>query len=293
MSGIEASAEIQVAARAVADENKKLRALLNQQGVSNNAIEANLRNDSTLGQGVSGAKAGNAVQVLEQLLATKKAFPCDTNYASGSVNSQREESRDSSVSIIQSGWSDTPNQMSHEGFSMSGAYQQQELDQFITPRTSASRTPSVNHGRTQSTPLQARSRLNYASTTTPASSSPSCSHDQVATQIMYDFDAQMYQHNNHHNSLADFNQIQSHNQLAQAHLSSVNGYHPVVTSNTNSCLYATDMIASMAGGDPDCVRQELCGGNRNGGDCQVDNHLIFRTMDQYTEARLQDRGHQI
>ncbi|PMD62959.1 uncharacterized protein K444DRAFT_525186 [Hyaloscypha bicolor E] len=52
------------------------------------------------------------------------------------------------------------------------------------------------------------------------------------------------------------------------------------TSNVNNCNYATDMITTMAGGDPSAVRQDL--GCLPGMDCEVDNHLVFNVMDRYT-----------
>src|ERR1700728_4383237 len=58
LQGIEASPEIQLAARRVADENKKLRMLLNQNGVGDDNIEAYLQStaspDTIMGQGFGG-----------------------------------------------------------------------------------------------------------------------------------------------------------------------------------------------------------------------------------------------
>ena len=49
--------------------------------------------------------------------------------------------------------------------------------------------------------------------------------------------------------------------------------------NVNSCAYATDMITTMAGGDPMAVRADL--GCLPGMDCEVDNQLVFNVMDRY------------
>jgi len=57
-------------------------------------------------------------------------------------------------------------------------------------------------------------------------------------------------------------------------------YMPITTSS-NSCVYATDMITTMVGSsDPSSVRADL--GCLPGMDCEVDNHLVFSVMDRYT-----------
>ncbi len=83
--GVEASTEVQQAARRVAEENKKLRALLNQAGISHASIETYLRTgDASTGIGESRggsstaivrppAVGGNTVQVLEHLMVPR--FP--------------------------------------------------------------------------------------------------------------------------------------------------------------------------------------------------------------------------
>lgn len=60
-------------------------------------------------------------------------------------------------------------------------------------------------------------------------------------------------------------------------------YMPIATSNStnvNSCVFAADMITTMAGADPGAVRADL--GCLPGMDCEVNNHLVFNVMDRYT-----------
>ena len=54
--------------------------------------------------------------------------------------------------------------------------------------------------------------------------------------------------------------------------------------NANSCVLATDMITTMAGGDPSAVRADL--GCLPGMDCEVDNQLVFNVLDRYTGSGL-------
>jgi len=85
LQGIEASSEIQGAARKVAEENKKLRALLSQQGVREDSIEVYLQASSTgdTAMGVQYGSHSEVVQVLEQFLSTRKACCTDGNNPTG------------------------------------------------------------------------------------------------------------------------------------------------------------------------------------------------------------------
>ena len=68
LQGIEASSEIQMAARRVADENKKLRGLLAQHGVGDDTIETYLETSPTSdSMGGQYGSSSVAVQILEQL----------------------------------------------------------------------------------------------------------------------------------------------------------------------------------------------------------------------------------
>jgi len=315
LQGIEASAEIQLAARRVADENKKLRMLLNQNGVSDDNIEAYLQSTASpdtvmgLGFGGFGGAGSGAVQALEHLLTTRKSCCADGNTgAPGPIITNVEGgSRDSSsgsISTVQSMWEPSYNnqvrsQNDHSGMRGSGKAPQH---QFMTPSSNVSRTgPVVSAARAGSSSAQQQHPpLNRIPSLAPSmvssGSTPATSSQQ--TQALYDFDAQVSMvpsfHSNQHQSHNNNNNITTANHLSQAHtqsrllapVSRANQYTPTSTSSssvagTNSCDFATNMITTMAGSDPQDVRADL-GCLTNGMDCQVDNQLVFNVMDRYT-----------
>ena len=158
LQGIEASAEIQLAARRVADENRKLRILLGQHGVGDDIVETFLQStaspDRTLGGSYCGGgrtPSSGAVQVLEHLMIARKPCCSDGNTCAAATftNSAQGPSRDSSttgsMSTVQSLW-DPPfvgqlrsqNDIAHLDDSERTSQQQ-----FVSPPTTASRTGSV------------------------------------------------------------------------------------------------------------------------------------------------------
>ncbi len=70
-TGVEASIEIQASARLVAEENKRLRALLQSRGIMSQEI------DTALGASRAGPGAPSKAEILEAKLSTKK--PCSSN----------------------------------------------------------------------------------------------------------------------------------------------------------------------------------------------------------------------
>jgi len=276
LQGIEASAEIQVAARKVADENKKLRGLLAQHGIGDDSIEAHLQTspttDYTAGYGGSSA----AVQVLEQLLQTRKS--CCANGSGPNIQTgPRGGSCDSpaSVTTVQSLWDPIYSQnMGSRNLSgpIPGGKAASTAHQFMTPGTSnASRTSSVSLGHSpnhilSNQPAQAHMPRN------PGSS--------MHRHQMFDFDSELLSNPSFSHQASGEKRLQS----IQTHNSSM--YSPQPTNrNVNNCDYATDMITTMAGVDPSTVRADL--GCLPGMDCDVDNHLVFNVMDSYSDgARL-------
>jgi len=322
LQGIEASAEIQLAARRVADENKKLRILLNQNGVGDDNIDAYLQStaspDTVMGQGFGGlgGMGSGAVQVLEHLLTTRKPCCADGNTGAPGPTTTNlgGESRDSSsgsISTVQSMWDPSYNnqvrsQNDHSGMRSTGKAPQH---QFKTPSSTVSRTGSVvSNGRAGSSSAQqqtqqqqqqqqhaSRNRIPSLAPSMASSGSTATTSSQQ-TQSLYDFESQVsmlpsfhgHQHHQPHNN------VNTANQLAQAHTQS----HPLVpvsrssqyiptsassssVAGANSCYDAADMITSMAGGDLQSVRADL-GCLNNGMDCEVDNQIVFNVMDRYT-----------
>ncbi|KUJ16208.1 uncharacterized protein LY89DRAFT_77292 [Mollisia scopiformis] len=277
LQGIEASSEIQMAARRVADENKKLRGLLAQHGVADDNIEAYLQTSPTT-DGMAGGpytSSSGAVQLLEQLLQTRKTCCADGN---NPVLGQGTGSRDSSTSVttVQSLWD--PVYAQNPG--RAGSLQQtgkaaSSAHQFMTPSTSsASRTSSVSHG-----PASHHQRLALGQIPRSPASNPS-SHSQH--QHLFDFDPQISVSGSYSS-----HQSHTHKHLqphSGAQRSSVYISHPPTNTNVNNCNYAAEMITTMAGADPSTVRADL--GCLPGMECDVDNHHLFEVMDRYSGVGL-------
>jgi hypothetical protein len=309
LQGIEASAEIQLAARRVADENRKLRMLLNQNGVGDDNIEAYLQStagpDTVVGQGFGSPGGGSSgtVKALEHLLNTRKPCCADGNTgAPGPIITNVEGgSRDSSsgsISTVQSMWEPSYNnqvqpQNDHGGMGSSGKAPKQ---QFMSSSLNVSRTGSVvstGCAGSSSAKQQQHPPLNRMPSLAPslASSRSTATTSSQQTQL-YDFDPQVsmrpsFRGNQHHQSQKN---ITTANYLAQTHMQSrplapvsrSNQYIPTSSvAGTNSCDYAANMITGMAGGDPQDIRADL-GCLTNGMDCEVDNQLVFNVMDRYT-----------
>jgi hypothetical protein len=280
LQGIEASSEIQMAARRVANENKKLRGLLAQHGVGEDTVEAYLQTSPTTDMlvGCQYGSSSAAVQMLEQLLQTRKTFSADgntVNISMGGGHGSRASS--GSLSTVQSLWDPIYSQNTG-GRRRSGTLHPvgkaaSSAHQFMTPsNSSASQTSSVSlgHGSNRGVPLHPQ-RLTPVQMPRNSGS--------TNRQQMFDFDHQL--------GLSSPSQYTSNQRTAEKHQqphttpprSSV--YIPTTSSsNVNNCNYATDMITTMAGVDPSAVRQDL--GCLPGMDCEVDNHLVFNVMDRYT-----------
>jgi hypothetical protein len=269
-----------MAARRVADENRKLRSLLAQHGVGDDNVEAFLQSSPTSDTLMSGqfGNASGAVQVLEQLLQTRKSCCADGNTGAPVNGMGGPGSRDSSVasvSTVQSIW-DPIHASGANGRRRSSGLQPtgkaaSSAHQFMTPSSTGRSTSSLSHNSSHSVPHRQRLAPVALSRNPSPASNANCSQ-------MLDFDSQISFSNP-----SSYN----HQSTAQQHLqphtapqrSSV--YIPTTTnSNVNSCVFATDMITTMAGVDPSTVRADL--GCLPGMDCEVDNHLVFNVMDRYS-----------
>lgn len=251
MQGIEASAEIQMAARKVADENKKLRSLLGQHGVGDDGIESYLQSSPTHDL-LSGPNGGN-VLVLEHLLQARKICSADGTPVPNMNMGMSQGSRQSSVTASTSQWE--PIQASLCAGEQQMLRQDCSTHQFYTPSTTGSRAHSViSTGKESSLNASQIPRYHPVPMPSPALSS---SH-QTALQS-FDYDSQLLPTSLIYNSSFD-------PQQASPYLP------PTNNSNSNSCVYAADMITNMAGGDPSMISAEL--GCMPGMDCEVDNQLV-------------------
>ncbi|KAH6698105.1 hypothetical protein BKA61DRAFT_246220 [Leptodontidium sp. MPI-SDFR-AT-0119] len=277
LQGIEASSEIQGAARKVAEENKRLRALLSQQGVKEDSIEVYLQTSST-GDTEMGGQYGShskAVQVLAQLLSTRK--PCCTDGNNPAGGGGQSFDRDSSgITITQSVWDPsfyTQNPSGRCRSSIQHAGKAASM-QYITP--SGSTTSSATSGTGSSHGMSHHQSLVPAQmgrNLSPASNASSQNHR------IFEDDQPFSMSNQPYPSLQ--NNTPKH-QYPSVQQSSI--YVPT-TSNMNDCNYAAEMITTMSGvSDSSAVRADLgCG---PGIDCEVDNQLVFNVMDRYSGVGL-------
>ncbi|KAM4061822.1 hypothetical protein HRG_013378 [Hirsutella rhossiliensis] len=103
LQGIEASTEIQIAARRVAEENKQLRELLNRHGFSDDHVAHFLQSgtfvplDADQDHPSRAGDPGAAVQSLEQLLVPRRLANLDQDFSLSSLYLPRQSCRDPST----------------------------------------------------------------------------------------------------------------------------------------------------------------------------------------------------
>ncbi|KAH7411085.1 hypothetical protein BKA64DRAFT_373065 [Cadophora sp. MPI-SDFR-AT-0126] len=277
LQGVEASSEIQTAARRVAEENKKLRALLAQQGVRDESIEAYLQTASTpdtVMRGQCGSHS-EAVQVLEQLLSTRKACCTDGNEPLGGGQSCDRESS-GSVTTTHSNWNPSQNTHTrrHSGIQQAGRVASM---QYITPTGSTASGTTLGHTSSHAIPQHQRLvPAQIGRNPSPGSNASSQNHQ------VYEYDQQFSSSNHSYSSIQSNTPKHQYQNIQQS--SSV--YVPTTSSsNVNNCNYAAEMITTMAGvSDSSAIRADL--GCAPGMDCEVDNQLVFNVMDRYSGVGL-------
>jgi hypothetical protein len=260
-----------MAARRVADENKKLRGLLAQHGVGDDTVEAYLQASPATESIIPGqyGHTSSAVQLLEQLLQVRKSCCADGNTGAPSNSGTISRHSSDSQSTVQSLWDP-----SHPQRSLQSARKLGSTHQYMTPSSGGSRASNASTGHSSNQSMGHYQRLTPVSM--PRDSSPSTSNTGYNPHL-YDLDTQLSLTQPYNNPATAHQHLQSPN-LQQG--SSV--YTPVgrTNPNVNSCVYATDMISTMTGGDPIDVRADL--GCVGGMECEVDNQHVFDIMDRYT-----------
>ncbi|OWP06446.1 hypothetical protein B2J93_9219 [Marssonina coronariae] len=259
--GVEASSEIQTAARKVADENKKLRSLLAQYGVRDDSVEIYLQSFAIHDAGMS-ANHSASVQVLEQFLSTRKSC-CGKGTAS--IASYDHDSPGSATNS-QPGWDQSYSQnTSSRQRSGKASFPQQ----FMTSTTShTSTTTSTGHDSIEGGP-------HYKMITPTRMPGPASSNQ---TQQILEYGQQFPQpgqlHFQQHSALHEQLLHQNGTQRSSANLS------PTVPLNVNNCNSATDIFTSMMGvADPSTVGAEL--GCVDGMDFDVDNQVSASCPPRY------------
>jgi len=254
-----------------------LRVLLAQQGIPGDNVDAFVQSNPPLSGSVEGygSATSGAVTALEQLLITRRDC-CSSRSGTGSASgspprilmnhsgiSDGAGSTGSSEGTIQSSW-ETNNQSKHS-----------QRSHNVTPTPTTSTVNGLGYSQcsnsirnsnfdipTQSQRISMRMRnqnLNWLS-------------DSPVSSNIFDSDPPY---------ISQSSNITSYDQQAQAHQQPSLAYNIPHSSSANvsSCVYATDMITTMAGGDPSAVGADL--GCLPGMDCEVDNQLVFNVMDRY------------
>ena len=263
-----------MAARKVADENRKLRGLLALSGIGDDSIEAYLQSspagDVQLGSQIPSHSV--PVQALQHLLQTRK--PCCSETRTGlPVHNGEAGSREGSLTSVSTAQSSrdlsrlpASGSLHHTGKSTS--------HQFVTPSSTRSTTSSISYHSHHSVPRH----QTLSSSSLRRNPSPTSMANQPQ---MYELDPRLTQSNpsQYLSHQSTSHQLHSHSALGSP-------YVPTTTAspNVNSCVFAADMISSMAGGDPSTVSADL--GCLPGMDCEVDNQLVFNVIDRYTEPTV-------
>jgi len=280
LQGIEASSEIQMVARRVADENRKLRNLLTQHGVGDDSVEAYLQSSPT-SDTLMGGQFGNAsssVQLLEQLLQRRKTCFSNGNAPMASEMDGRAGSQDSSASTVQSVWDAAANDR-HRAATLQPGKAASSAQQFMTPVTSTASRASSAASMGQSSSRGAPQHQMQMPLQMPRHPSTTSSQSNRSSNL-FEYNPQLAMSNS--TSYNNSPQYEARHIQPQSSAPTQSRYVSTSTTapNVNSCVYATDIITSMAGSDPSAVRADLgCG---SGMDCEVDNHLVFNVMDRYS-----------
>jgi hypothetical protein len=298
LQGIEASSEIQHAARKVVDENKKLRVLLSRYGVSDDNIEGFLHgtasSDAMTGDKDFAGKVvkngGCAVQALEQLLKNKKHYHPDGTRAHAAMAAAPRESRESSVtSMCIPNFNQTRRQSESTPISSAGAH--------ITPSSDSTRCSSiVNLGmgggaiQTQQQPKQHQQQTIMPSAGPSMSGNTNTtSNISPHTQTICEFDPQASlrppEFQQHQTTTTQLTQARTASQPllpASRHYQ----YIPTTMENGNlsgesNCLLVADIITSITDCDTQNIKADL-GCMPHVMECQVDNQLVFNVIDKYS-----------
>ncbi|KAH7371911.1 hypothetical protein BKA64DRAFT_649584 [Cadophora sp. MPI-SDFR-AT-0126] len=181
LQGIEASAEIQMAARAVANENKKLRVLLAQHGIGDDKVEVHLQSSPGAESDMRSQYGSSsvAVQLLEGLLQARK--PCYSNGNTGAPTNFR---------------------MPADSWQYS-AGKQAPINQLMTP-SSSSQASSAVLGHSSDHSISHYQRLTPVSL--PRNPSPAANHSRQNPQ-MHEFDIQQSLSSSYNN---EFSTVQQH-----------------------------------------------------------------------------------
>jgi len=280
LQGIALSSEIQSAARRVAEENKKLRALSAQHGIRDRSIKAYLQTPCTADTLIGGQYGSHseAVQALEQSLSRRKPCCTDGTEPSGGGQSYDRE-LPGSVTTTQSTWEPSRNAISRRlsGFQQAGRVASM---QYITPTGSSTSSATLGHSTNHGMPQHQRlvpAHMGRVLSPVSNSSNQNRQHHQ-----MYDH-CQQYSLSNQSYSSMQNNSLEHQYQNMQQSSS----VYVSTTSNPNvsNSDFARQMVTTMAGVcDSPTVRADP--GCAPGMDCEMGSHRVVDIMDRYSGTGL-------
>ena len=267
LQGVEASSEIQAAARRVAEENKKLRAMLSYHGVQNDSIEMFLTT-SPPSVGPNGTQYGhgtsNSVQVLEESLNTRRKCCPDKSISTLETSLTDKRGREEVSSTTRPSW----NTSNAEPRLVPVSQPSKSIVPAVEPRSQpsvASRAGNLGggaHHRTIHIQPRIAPAVSQASRNIVTNIVPSPTHTQTSDLSPRDFPPTPV-----HSNFATGSSRESLLQFQDFPQDSSSAHMPMMNHdlNVNNCSYAADMITVMAGADPASVRADL--GCLSGMDC--------------------------
>lgn len=328
-TGVELSAEIQAAARKVAEENKRLRMLLVRRGVSPEelaiflneesfAVQDNedwavqdLRTDDgrilegVLKLGENGRRQcgknrdcppGSAI--VTRQLSVSYPRPQDSNaHPLTKLGSTPELWAESPTGVHHTSQNDLLRpQTAHTPESHGGSIRQQR--QLAPTSNGMPGMPTLTPQSSEESHFQPRAQVHQSVAPMPSAVSQMHHSAQILasmpnqqTQAQYQFQPQP-----HYPQAQSFPPQPPQQRIDTAVYPQAPGFAPIdyVGSpgqqpsygqgiGTNSCVYATDLITSMAtNAHPVDVRTDLGCSPQCATDCEVDNQIVFNVMDRYT-----------
>jgi hypothetical protein len=269
-----------MAARKVADENKKLRAMLAHNGIDNDSIELFLTTSPTTA-GMDyvqyGSTTSDSVQILEDSLKLRRKCCTDMSVHTTKAVVARNNSPEHGLGTVESPCNAATfpelgrMSISRSGKSItsSGTFMIQTSTQDRTRGLDGRAHHSLPHNQPRIAPYVQQVPRNLVPI--------SASSDSQTANIISQYSSQALNYNSF-----PVDSLRENCVPIQHNPQGFSAYVPTTTRNrnVNSCSNAADMITTMAGADPASVRADL--GCLPDTDCDVDNQIVFEVMDRYS-----------
>ncbi|TKA79341.1 hypothetical protein B0A49_01698 [Cryomyces minteri] len=283
--GVEASAEIQAAARRVLEENRRLWGLLRIKGVGENEIEmAVAANDGTFAIGQGGnPQFPSAATVLNDLIGVRR--PCVANSSeSGRSTTGNSNIKSNTLGERRRQASNPPNASNSNAALRMPKPQPIAIPHHHQQQQGAGSTPVFSSASPHST-------LSSAVPTPTSAHYPMHPQTPTAYHVQHlQQQQQRHQHpSQHQHPHMDYQYSLSYPPMGWQQSEEVfHGENMGVTcqdQNTSSCVVAANIIRGMKSDAGQEVEAEL-GCTEDGRDCKVDNGLVFDMMDRYSRQSM-------